>query len=146
MQNISVLRGILGIIIVILFFQRFHEGLRFPGIDYYQFWVGGAAIREGQKPDLYSSSGRDAIGAIFRERAKTSGSKTQALVSEHRATLHTYGTPFLYSVFSIFVTGNYDFDAGLFLFASLCFYLFGLGLLSIAAEIDLTSALVLMIF
>lgn len=87
-------------------------GWRDPGMDAYQFWAVGQALHAPGTAHVYSDADRARIGAEFLERAKRSGKAWFAGVAEHRKVLETYSTPFLYTVFSVLSTGDYETDLG----------------------------------
>ena len=79
------------------------------GKDFYQFWVLGQSInRPGI--NIYSDKTWDQLGKEFLERAKESANPRLLTVAQYRQTLQAYSSPFLYSLFGLFSTGNYDVD------------------------------------
>jgi hypothetical protein len=80
------------------------------GVDFYQFWVVGQALGRADVTNVYSPGERTRLGAEYRELARREGDARQATVAEYRQTLETYSTPFLYAVFKLFSTGDYETD------------------------------------
>jgi hypothetical protein len=80
------------------------------GIDFYQFWVVGQALRRSAVADVYSDAERSRLGAEFLEKARATGNPRQIAVAEFRQNLQTYSSPFLYAVFGLGSTGNYETD------------------------------------
>jgi hypothetical protein len=90
------------------------------GLDYYQFWVVGRALRQGDAGDVYSNQSRDRLGRQFLQAAQepTVGMR-QRLAASERPTLQTYATPLLYSVLGSLTSGNYELDYAVFQLLSL---------------------------
>jgi hypothetical protein len=80
------------------------------GIDFYQFWVVGQALKHSAVTDIYSDGERRRLGAEFLEKARRTGNPRQMAVAEFRQNLQTYSSPFLYTVFGWFSTGHYETD------------------------------------
>jgi hypothetical protein len=89
------------------------------GIDYYQFWVVGQATGAEQVGDIYSDEERGRLGAEYYQRALVDGSLLRKGAAQRRQILETYSTPFLYTVFGVLSTGDYDTDITAYNFLSL---------------------------
>ncbi len=91
---------------------------RFAGIDFYQFWTVGQAAREFRGQDVYSSEARQTLGAEYARRSLADvkpGAGPQelpprALAAGQRQVLETYSTPWLYTLFGAFSSGEYGLD------------------------------------
>jgi hypothetical protein len=99
------------------------------GIDFYQFWVVGQALHRSAVADVYSDDERSRLGAEFLEKARRTGNPRQITVAEFRQKLQTYSTPFLYSVFGLFSTGNYELDLRHYRIFLLACLVFSVGIL-----------------
>jgi len=98
--------------------------------DYYQFWVVGRAIRSMELTNIYSPEDRQRIGQHFLDQAlahKASASHLQA--ASYRRVINPAGTPFLYAVFFLASSGDYDFDYTAFRIISLIVYLLSIVIL-----------------
>lgn len=91
-------------------------------MDYYQFWVVGQAIQKMDVSDIYSPLDRSRVGRFFVKDA-VGKSATQIRTARGREVLEPCATPFLYAVFSLFSTGDYDTDYALFFGFSLFAYM-----------------------
>jgi len=80
------------------------------GIDFYQFWVVGQVLDRPDVTNVYSDQYRSRLGAEYLRRAQLVGNPRQVSVAEKRQTLDTDSSPFLYSVFWMFLTGDYETD------------------------------------
>ena len=82
-----------------------------PGIDYYQFWVGGEAIEHDAVTNPYRDFERARMGALYLERsARQAASPRQHQAASRRPVLETYSTPFLYAAIHALASGDYDRD------------------------------------
>jgi hypothetical protein len=83
------------------------------GYDFYQFWLGGDALRahvaSGSREtlDLYTDAAHIKVGAQYVEMAKTK-SRRQREAADDRQVVDTASSPFFYWVFSILMPGDYD--------------------------------------
>ena len=80
------------------------------GLDFYQFWVVGQVLDRPDVTNVYSNKDRSRLGEEYLGRAQHVGNPRQMAVAEKRQTLETYSSPFLYSVFRMFLTGDYETD------------------------------------
>jgi hypothetical protein len=81
------------------------------GIDFYHFWVVGQALSSSEVTNIYSDEDRTRIGVEFLERAKADKSALrQRVAAEYRKVLATTASPFLYTSFYLFLSGNYETD------------------------------------
>jgi hypothetical protein len=85
-----------------------HEG---AGIDFYQFWAVGQAVREGLVEDVYDPASRPRLARIFLERAQAGPSQRRLAAATFRKDqIQAASTPFLYSCFYLIQSGDYDSD------------------------------------
>jgi hypothetical protein len=99
------------------------------GIDFYQFWVVGQALHRSAVTDVYSDDERSRLGAEFLEKAKLTANPRQIAVAEFRRKLQTYSSPFLYSIFGLFSTGDYETDLRNYRMLLLAGLVFGIAVL-----------------
>lgn len=79
--------------------------------DFYQFWVVGQAIQFMDLTNIYSDQDRQRIGEYFLKLAlKQRASIPHIKAALERRVIEPAGSPFLYSIFLLFSTGQYDFD------------------------------------
>jgi len=81
-----------------------------PAIDFYQFWVVGQEMSEGQSGNIYSDFDRERIGQHYLEKARTAGDRSRLRTAQGRSNLDNFSTPFLYTAFSFFSSGDYQRD------------------------------------
>lgn len=81
-----------------------------PASDFYQFWVVGQELAAGRAGDIYSDAARERIGDRYLQRALRGGDRTEVRTARQRETLETYSTPFLYTVFAVLSSGDYERD------------------------------------
>ena len=107
-------------------------GSRPACIDFYQFWVVGRAVGEHRARDVYSDAERKRLGELAWNDAMAaqSASATPAvpskriLAAQQRQVLETYSTPWMYTLFGIASSGDYDADQARFqAFSTLVFLL-----------------------
>jgi hypothetical protein len=91
--------------------------------DFYLLWSVGQALREMPLDNVYSESDRRAITAEFAARAETSGSPARVAAARGWNRFETISTPFLYTVFALASSGDFDRDYRRFQIVSLCGYL-----------------------
>ncbi|HXI04123.1 MAG TPA: glycosyltransferase family 87 protein, partial [Candidatus Saccharimonadales bacterium] len=91
--------------------QTAYEGM---GIDFFQFWSVGQAVREHLVDDVYAPDAGPRLAKIFLERAREGGRRHQAAATFRRDEIQTSNTPFLYTVFYAFESGDYETDIGRF--------------------------------
>jgi len=117
--------------------QAWDAGRQVACMDYYQFWTVGQIIRERRSENIYSPSERQRLGEMMwlkvearvgtDENARGASKQYQAGVV--RQNLETYSTPFLYALFGISSTEDYDRDQDRFQLFSLFCLVFGVALL-----------------
>jgi hypothetical protein len=84
---------------------------RSAGIDFYQFWLVGQAVKEGSVSNVYSLEGREELTRMGARLASTpSGSRRLVEATRTRAIFENFSTPFLYACFGRSFTGDYDGD------------------------------------
>ncbi len=82
---------------------------RAVGVDFPQFWfVGQSLDRPGL--NVYSQEDRARLGTEFLDKAQQNGNARLIGIAEYRRNFETYSSPFLYSCFRFFSTGDYDVD------------------------------------
>ena len=85
------------------------------GYDFYQFWLGGDALRAHQAAgrhgvlELYTDAAHYKLGAQYVEMARHA-SRRQRDAAASRSVVDTASSPFFYWVFSIVTPGDYDRD------------------------------------
>lgn len=125
--------------------QAWYEVERMACLDYYQFWVVGQAIRHDEAGDIYSAEERARLGRLYHERASLeAGSSPETsrrwLAARRRETLETYSTPWLYTLFAAFSTGDYARDETRFQRVSLAAYVAGIALICSALGYSVAAA------
>jgi hypothetical protein len=79
------------------------------GLDFYQFWVVGKAVRDFKVTNIYSDSARAKIGMTFlKQAAITKHASRYHAVANARKVLETYSTPFLYTLFYPLSRSSYE--------------------------------------
>jgi hypothetical protein len=82
---------------------QWRRGNLSAGIDFYQFWLGGQAVREHGLSNLYSAEAAEALAAHGAERAaQPDAGERLRLVTKLRSHVEIFSTPFLYSAFALF--------------------------------------------
>jgi hypothetical protein len=86
--------------------------------DFYQLWaVGGLTVSH---PDIYSMSARQDLGRLMQAKAQVAGTSTRELqASRYWPVAQTTGTPFIYALFGVAQTGDFEIDSTLFAALSL---------------------------
>jgi Glycosyltransferase family 87 len=125
--------------------QAWYEVERMACIDYYQFWVVGQAVRAREAGDVYSAEERARLGRLYYERAvEEAGPSPETsrrwLAARRRETLETYSTPWLYTLFAAFSTGDYARDETRFQRVSLAAYVAGIALFCSALGYSVAAA------
>jgi hypothetical protein len=100
-----------------------------PASDFYQFWVVGQELAAGRAGDVYADAERERIGGRYLQQALRGGDRTEVRTARQRETLETYSTPFLYTVFAAFSSGDYDRDLARYRVFSLASLLFAVVVL-----------------
>jgi len=81
------------------------------GIDFYQFWSVGQAVREHLVEDVYAPESWPRLASLFMERAERGGERRHiAAATFRREEIQTSNTPFLYAAFHFFESGDYETD------------------------------------
>ncbi len=89
--------------------QTWHTADVALGMDFYQFWAVGQALRTTPVQNIYSAEGRAFVGAELARRAQTDPlGKRHRAVARFRPVLETYSTPFLYAALSLFSSSHYE--------------------------------------
>ena len=102
-------------------------------IDFYQFWAIGNVVRRPGTADVYEHSERHRLGQLLLQEAQDEVKQTKAETSKRyrsariRRFLEATSTPWLYSVFGVFQTGNFDRDQDGFQHIVLIGYLLAIG-------------------
>jgi hypothetical protein len=121
-----------------------HASLKFQSdspLDYYQFWVAGQAATSMEIDTVYSASDRRIINRAFRDRARMSGSRIFIGSARSWRRLELAGTPFLYSVFYLASSGDFEVDYRNFRLASLSAFAAGIISLGILLKFPLWAVL-----
>jgi len=108
-------------------FMRWHSGI---ARDFYQFWVIGQATRTMSLTNIYGDEDRTRIADQYISEAKRSFSINYLSAALLRSTIVPNGTPFLYSIFRVISTGEYDLDYSIYRIASITSFLFAVFLIS----------------
>jgi len=96
-------------------------------VDFYQFWVVGQSMNHPGINNVYSDDARESLGTEFLEKAKDSANLGRVAAAEYRKKLETYSSPFLYALFGMFSTGNYEIDIRNYRLLMLAALIFGIG-------------------
>ncbi len=87
------------------------SSVRTPAIDYYQYWTIADAMHGGEGGRVYAAEARGRLGQKYLRESETSGSPRQREVARMRSEeLQAASTPFLFTMFGLFRTGDYDRD------------------------------------
>ena len=80
------------------------------GMDFYQFWAVGQALRTMPVQNVYAEADRVRIAADLAVRAQRDPlAYRQRAVAHFRPVLETYSTPFLYAALSVFYSSHYEY-------------------------------------
>lgn len=88
-------------------------GQTYIGIDYYQYWVAGQALKNNDVKNIYSESDRKILRDKFLSQAEShsKGKPTfQLRAAKSRSHLELFSTPLMYSFFSAITLGDYEKD------------------------------------
>ncbi len=111
MVSASARRGALLIFVLLGALHAWSAGDTGVGIDFYQFWSVGQAVREGLVENVYSPEAWPRLAGIFQERAeRDGGQRHRAAAAFRREGIQTSNTPFLYAAFHAFESGDYEKD------------------------------------
>lgn len=122
---LTMLLFVIAVCSIIRTYQSFN---RSSGIDFYQFWIVAQVVGQKGTGDIYSPQERQRIGQFFyQESNRLPDAKKRRKAASYRKVLGTYSTPFLYSFFRMFVSGNYASDLAR--FQLLCLFFFCLLIL-----------------
>jgi hypothetical protein len=126
---------------------------RYPGVDFYQFWVVGKALNQLDVDNVYSNENRKKIGSYYFQKSINAYSEElnnslkvsskQVKAANYRKELETYSTPFLYTIFYFITSTSYDFDIQFFLVLSLVLYVYAIIALCRSMEYHVHTILVL---
>jgi hypothetical protein len=81
-----------------------------PAIDFYQFWAVGQEVADEKPGNIYSELERSRMGQRYLNYARIADDPALRRTAEHRAVLDTFSTPFLYTVFGSWTSGDYARD------------------------------------
>jgi hypothetical protein len=81
-------------------------------IDFFQYWSVGRLLGTGVT-DLYSTEGRAGLTVVIDDTVSHGTSVRAKTAAASRGTVETYATPFLYLLFGVASTGDYDLDSGI---------------------------------
>lgn len=123
-------------------------GASWPGIDFYQFWLVGRAVREGRVENVYTPQVRTALGEQgFQDALRRAGPEAQRKptlelqVAGYRRQLETYSTPLLYASFGLLASDDYARDKQRWQHLTILLHAAGVLLASAAAGLSLPAAL-----
>ena len=115
-------------------------------IDYYQFWITGQAVSSMELTNIYSRDQRALIRQEFLNRARATEPPTKGTRIVQQRSLNLAGTPFLYSVFYLFSSGQYALDYEVFRLLSLFAFMGAIAYLCLFLEFTLGVAFLAPIF
>ncbi|MBK7644165.1 MAG: DUF2029 domain-containing protein [Planctomycetes bacterium] len=123
-------------------------GERWPGIDFYQFWTAGRALREGRVTNVYTAQARAQLGEEgFQAALRTAGPEAakkptlELQVAQYRRQMETFSTPLLYGVFGAIATGDYARDKNRWQHLAVLLHALAILLAAAAFELPLAAAL-----
>jgi len=124
---------------------------RFDAFDFYQFWIVGQAAAQPGTGDVWSPPERERLGhegqqAALRELGPSREPTRHASAASRRAVLETYSTPWLYALFGVAASGDYERDLDRFQLASLAALAAGVWWMARAAGLTRTSTALLITF
>jgi len=91
------------VLVIAGLFIQWRRGNSSVGIDFYQFWIGGQAVRQHRVDNLYSAYGREALAGDGQARAALpEAGQRLRFATRLRSRVETFSTPFLYSAFALF--------------------------------------------
>jgi len=120
------------VIVLIAAFFACRAGTRPSSIDFYQFWVVGRAVGRHEAHDVYTDAERQRLGELYwREALSAQASSVtpdiptkRIQAAQQRQVLETFSTPWLYTLFGLVSSGDYDGDQARFqTFSTLAFVL-----------------------
>lgn len=88
-------------------------GQTYIGIDYYQYWVAGKALKNNDVKNIYSESDKKILKDKFLSQAESNskGKPTLELrAAKSRSPLELFSTPLMYSFFAAITFGDYEKD------------------------------------
>lgn len=107
-DSFAALAMLLGVFAV---FDAWNYATQMPGIDFYQFWVAGQVIAGPVFADVYSETAdRERGEEYFRKSLILPVRSRQRRVAAERRRFETYSTPFLYTLFGLAASGDYERD------------------------------------
>ena len=126
--------------------RAWNYGQASRGIDFYQFWAVGQEISQEKKINIYSDDIRRSLGSEFLEKAQDSKSLRFILAADYRKTLQTYSTPFLYSLFGIFSSKDYDRAYTIYQFICMACMVFTILMLSKLLRLTFVFSMLFLVF
>jgi hypothetical protein len=118
------------------------EGDQGIGIDYFQFWAVGQAVRERLVEDIYGPEAWGPLAGIFMERARSDGARRHlAAATFRREEIQTSNTPFLYAAVYAIESGDYERDIARFRLLGLLLAVASIGALCRSAGWPLAATL-----
>jgi hypothetical protein len=87
-------------------------------IDFYQFWAVGRAVGKHQARDVYTDVERKHLGGLYWSEALNAQAHSQTpdvptkriVAAQERQVFETYSTPWMYTLFGIAASDDYDRD------------------------------------
>jgi hypothetical protein len=137
----TILLGLL--LVLVLGAQSWNVGRQNPQVDYYQFWAVGRLTTT--EKDIYSGEARRTLGGILQVQSSLPGTTPrEANAARTWPVLQTTGTPFMYSVFGILQTGDFERDSSIFEFLSMAVFLLAMLWLALRVGLGLLTSLLLL--
>ena len=126
-------------------------GARWPGIDFYQFWLVGRTLEQQPAENVYAPETRARIGEQgFQEALRAAGPDAaknpplQLQVAQYRRQLETFSTPLLYGTFGTLASGDYLRDKNNWQHASVLLHALAILLAAAAFGLSLPAALLML--
>jgi hypothetical protein len=119
------------------------ELLKYPCIDFYQFWTIGQCVKSDPATKIYEDSEQSRLGMEYYNHAMVQpNAKRLQLGATSNQVLKTTASPFLYSCFSTAATGDYEHDLLQYQFVSMGCLLVAIYFLYRLIQISLLATLI----
>lgn len=100
---------ILALLAVLSVLDMWQYGNKAAGVDFYQFWAVGQALRTMPVDNIYRAQSRQEIAREIGRRGNEHAEfQRHRAVARNRPELETYSTPFLYAVLAVFGSADYE--------------------------------------
>jgi len=105
------------------------------GVDFYQFWLAGRAGGGGASVNVWSDAerarlGRQGLEEAFRAQPRDQEPTRYLLIARYRNPLETYSTPWMYTLFGVAASGDYERDMARFQHVSLAAFVLAMLVLA----------------